>query len=368
MAFALPWSRARPTKPATEPPAPALPPRAEGVLRELTPDERFGEMEIRPDNPVMHEFEDVCFVTDRPNGEWGVFSADGQAIPSSVDFNAPWCAPVWPPAVNVLRHADIPFLPDADYLYFGYIHGHFGHFLLDSLSRAWPYLEGGLQGRKLFFHGWGHPGHWWTEHPWLADIMAALGIAKTDLVNPTEPVRVKRLQIPGRSFQGQTFALQIHQRVCRTIGAAILETVDADRASAPIYLSKTRLKGGVRRVVNEHQLESFLRQRGVEIRYPETMSFAEQVAMFASGRTVTGTTTSGFHVSLFAPPAGRNVVIETGEVINSNHLIVDRLNGNRTSYQHAIGSRALPGRPEFWMVHEAFRDPVAIGRELLHLI
>lgn len=98
------------------------------------------------------------------------------------------------------------------------------------------------------------------------------------------------------------------------------------------------------------------------------MTVREQVAMFASGRTISGTTTSAFHASLFAPPEGRNVVIEPAEIVNSNHFMIDRLNGNRSTYHHAVGSRRLPGQPEGWLAHERFRDPIAIGREMLHLL
>lgn len=266
MRFALPWSRSRPAPTTAEPTVSPLPPRAPGVLREMTAEDRVGEMEIRPEDPAMHVAEEVCFVPDGPGGRWGVFDAEGQPIAESLDYNGSWSEPMWPRPVCPVRPAEVTAaLPDDEYLYLGFIHLHFGHFLIDSLSRAWPLIEAGARRPKLLYHGWEDPDYWWREVPWLAELLTGLGLAKRDLIRPAEPVRIKRLLVPGRSFQGQFFAHQSHQRVCRKIGAAMLEGVDVARGGGPIYLSKTRLKGGVRKVDNEHQLEGFLRPRGVEI-------------------------------------------------------------------------------------------------------
>ena len=368
MKFAPPWRRPA-AAPTPAPAAPSLPPRARGVLRELTFEERFGDVEVRAEDPGMEVAEDVLFVPDRPGGRWGVFDANDQPVRASLDFNLPWSEPMWAPPVTPVRWAEVTeTLPDGDYVYFGFVHFHFGHFLVDSLSRSWPLLEGGLGGGKILFHGLGHPEIWWNEVPWLSEMLSGLGLQPTDFLHLREPVKVKRLHLPGRSWQGQTFAHQAHQRVARKIGATLLEGANVPDGGSPAYLSKTRMTGGVRRVVNERQLEAFLRPRGVEILYPETLSLREQIALFASGRTVTGTTTSAFHLSLFAPPRGRIVVIEPTEAVNSNHLIIDRLNGNTTSYQHPLGSRRLTENPPEWMNQDVLRDPVAVGRELLHLL
>lgn len=347
--------------------AATLPPRTSGVLRQLSSEDRFGEVEIRAEDPGLHVAEDVLFAPDAPGGRWGMFDPHGEPLTASLDHVFPWSQLMYSKPVSPVAWSEVQSsLPDSEYLYIGFVHGHFGHVLIDSLSRLWPVLDGGLNGRKLLHHGLGNWETWANERPWLTDILSGLGLGPSDFVRVVEPVRVRRVVIPGRSWQGQTFAHAAHGRLCRHIGAALL--ADTPVASGPpVYLSKTKLAGGgVRRVVNEGQLESFLRARGVEVLYPETLSLREQLALFAADRTVAGTTTSAFHLSLFAPPAGRVVGVESTTELNSNHLMVDRLNGNDAVYLHPLGSRRVSEHTDGWMAQDAFRDPVAVGRELLH--
>lgn len=363
------WSFRSGPKKSPEPPVPPpLPPREWGVLRELTLENRFGEVEIRPDLPGLEMVEDACFVPDRPSDGWGVFNRDGEPVEASLDYNLPWNEPMWPRPVNPVRRADVSAtLPDGEYIYVGFVHPHFGHFVIDSLSRMWPLIEHRPPGVKLLLHGWGGPAMWWAKEPWLVELLRGAGVSRDDILEVSEPVRVPRLWVPHRSFQGQTFAHQVHAKVCRSIGEQLIAGQKIGREDRPAYLSKTRLARGIRRVTNEHQLESFLRGRGVEVFYPETMSTLDKLALFHSGRPLAGMTSSAFHTSLFAPPAGRMVMIDPAEVVNSNFLLCDRLNGNQASYFYAIGASRRP-KTNDWLIEDTFRDPIAIGRELLHLL
>lgn len=356
------WSRPGPGLTAL---APTL-----SVLRELTRPDALGEAVVREEAPEMHVVENVLFVPDAPEGKWGVFHADGEPVEATLDYSLPWSEPMRPRPTTPVDPASVTeALPEGDYLYLGFMHLHFGHFLIDSLARAWALLDIPAQERpKILFHGWGDPNFWWGELPWLGDIFTGLGLRGEDFLLPPGPVWIKRLMVPSRTWQGQAWANSIHGRVCRRIGAGLLEGAPVQSGGPPAYLSKTRLPSGVRKVVNEQELEDLLRARGVEILYPEAMRMRDQVALFASGRTVCGTTTSAFHVSLFAPPTGRIAALETAGQINSNHLLVDGINNNQATYWHPAGSSRLSGAAEGWMIHEVFDDPTAIAQDLLKLL
>lgn len=364
----LPSRRRLALEPEVAAPAVGEPVRNPGVLRELAPEEVFGAVEVRAEDPVMHLAEDVLFVPTWYRDDDRVFDSSGQPVEAALDFAFPWCEPMHPPRTSSVAWSEVErTLPDADYLYLGYFHFHFGHFVTDSLSRIWPLLDRGVAGRKLLYHGAGAWESWQREFPWLPEMLTALGVRESDLLHLTEPVRIRRLQIPGRSWQSQTFAHQVHQRVCRRLGEHILKGVKP-RGGPPVYLSKTRLTGGVRRVTNEAKLEAFLRPRGVDVLYPEAMPTRDKIALFANGRTVTGTTSSAFNLSLFAPPAGRIIALEPMAQVNSTHPIVDKLNGNTSTYLHAVGSRRTASNTDGWMSQDTFLDPVAVGRELLQWI
>jgi hypothetical protein len=170
----------------------------------------------------------VLFVPDRPGGGWGVFDTDGQPIPASVDTVFTWSQPMHPPNTCPTTWVEVDrTLPDVPYCYLGFVHGHFGHFIIDGRSRSWPLLGKRAAGCKLLFHGPGDWAQWRAEMPWLTDMLSALSLRESDFLLPPGPVRVPRLLIPGRSFQGQAWAHQAHQQVCRRIGEALLADVPA---------------------------------------------------------------------------------------------------------------------------------------------
>lgn len=157
----------------------SLPPRQPGVLKPLTIEDRFGEVEIRTDPLELHTAEDVVFVPDRPGNQWGLFDPDDQPLEASLDYVFSWNQPMRARPISPVRYADVETtLPDADYIYVGYVHTHFGHFLTDTLSRFWPLLQDRWSEARLLFHGWGTPSEWWAERPWMVDIFSALGVGR----------------------------------------------------------------------------------------------------------------------------------------------------------------------------------------------
>ena len=66
-----------------------------------------------------------------------------------------------------------------------------------------------------------------------------------------------------------------------------------------------------RNLVNEELIETAARYRGFKVVYPETLTFEQQVAMFASANLVAGPSGSGMLNSTFAPPGTRIIDLES---------------------------------------------------------
>lgn len=367
MKLRLPWRR-RSTEALVDPDsrAPAGAEPRGPVLQPLTEETQWGRSEIIGGELAIRIVEQVWLVPDRPGGHWGVFHPDGTLVEETLDRVGPDGTPMRPEPVFPLDPtADAPWLPAGDYLYGGFVYGHFGHFIIDSLPRLWPVARELRPGQKILMEGAGGPDSWWS-YPWMADIFRSLGLRKTDFVDCREPVRIERLAVPQRTLQGQAWGHPAYAQMTRRIGAALLGDLEPP-GGRPIYLSKTRLTGGVQRVVNEKQLESYLRPRGVEIVYPETLSLRDQLALFASGRTVSGITTSAMHLSAFAPPA-RLRALNPSPHVNGNFLLLDKLNAVDAAYFQPVGAREVARNSNGFMVEHAFVDPVAAGRELLAML
>lgn len=353
------------SKPKMEP-APTAPRRSGASLLSLKPVDDaavWGEYEIREPNPAIEVHENVYYVPHQDFTAWGIFDSSDQIVEASVDIAHG--QPIAQVLTSAHRYADIrEDAPDAEYIYGGRFHPHFGHFLVEALPRYWS-IRPGAPRPKVLVHT-NACSNYFAHFPHARAIFAALGIGPGDFAYFDEPRRIGKIIIPRPSFQQQVWAHRAFGRMCRFAGLQMLGGYPPRVNDRPVYLSKSRLAGGVGRVANEAELEAVLERNGVEIVYPETVAFPEQVRLFAGRSTILGTAGSAFHTSIFAPPAGRQIQLCQENTINSNMRMFDALNGNHVLHYHQPGSEMRDGTAfmrEAWLP-----DPVAAAEDLLRLI
>lgn len=248
----------------------------------------------------------------------------------------------WSPAQDYGFHpvlADEPFedAPDLDYLYVGNFVSHYGHFLIDTLSRFWPLLRDPDREFVLLAHT---P---WQDTPWqdvpaIGEILARFGRTAHDVVTFAVPHRIRRMTIPDSSFVERSRAHVVFGEVMRFVGRPFWSPELVDRETRPAYLSKSRLAGGVSRLVDEADLERKLERRGFDVIYPETLSLPEQVALFARRRFIVGTAGSALHTALMSAPGRRILALNIHQHLHANYALFDRLGGQRAFYYFVPGS------------------------------
>ena len=338
------------------------------ALLKLGADRFWGGIDIRHPDPALHEHRDVYYLPVRWGGQWGIFDSQDQVVPDTVDYFLEGDHLMSQDPTSYVRYGEIAdVLPDGDYVYGGRWNNHFGHFLTESLVRLWPFAGGKPPGVKIIMHGDGGPQHWFSDVR-KAEILAGLELTADDFVHIDRPVRIPRLTVPASSFQQQKYGHVAYGRLCRAMGARLLRGETPARNDRPAWLSKGQLPTGVRRTVNETEVEAVLARHGVEVIHPERFSFAELVAFFASRTCVLGTLQSGHNVSLFAPPVGRLLTLHPYWSVNTIHVKIDLLNGNDNVYLFPEGTveRSEPGQA--FMVEATLPDPAGVAHELLDMI
>lgn len=338
------------------------------ALKKLGADRFWGGVDIREHDPAIDVVEDVYCLPVEWGGQWGIFDRADQVVPGTVDYFLPGDHLMAQDPTSPLRHGDIAdVLPEGEYLYGGRWNNHFGHFLTETLVRLWPLAGGKPPGMKIITHGYAGPDHW-AHDVRKGEILAGLGLTADDFLHIDRPTRIPRLQVPHSSFQQQKYAYPAYGRLCRAMGERLLGGRTPEPNDRPAWLSKGQLAHGVRRTVNEHEVEAVLARHGVEVIHPERFSFAELVEFFASRTCVLGTLQSGHNVSLFAPPVGRLLTLHPYWSVNTIHVKIDLLNGNDNVYLHPEGTieRSEPGQA--FMVEATMPDPTSVAHELLDMI
>lgn len=205
-------------------------------------------------------------------------------------------------------------------LYLGWLFPEYGHALLESLARCWPAAECDF----AVYHA---PRT--TEVPsFLQAHLDRLGIPST--IIPTKPTRFERLLIPRPAFE-------IKKRAYR----GFLEIFPGRQGTdnRPVYVSRSRLPPRQRAVAGEGLLERHLSDYRVV--YPEKLSTAEQIEVFASHTTYVGMIGSAMHNILFN--RSPEVVYLTDGPPNPNFLLCDELVEANSLY---VGCCDLGGLPD----------------------
>lgn len=205
------------------------------------------------------------------------------------------------------------------FLYLGEIVNHYGHLLLDSMSRLWPLADGSIAPDTIdgFVFVWDEEKHL-TEpfHGIVRSILQSLGIAERDCIFVGEPNAFEELLLPTQSSVIGWYCDPNHACWADKVRDHLGENQAHGRRHR-IYFSRRLLSSNQRVMRNEAELEAMLHAGGWDIHYPEQMTFEEQVACCANSEIIMGSEGSALLNSLFMPP-GSTVIILGSEQAKRN--------------------------------------------------
>lgn len=261
-------------------------------------------------------------------GGGGVFGADGAIIEPERhghgDVAGPSAAELAAATAAAVRHAAPS---DGPYVYAGLAFMHFGHFLLETISRFWWLDEvADPSSVRLVFHR-GRDDSGATDFlslPHVAATLAALGFdAEKALFVADRPAVFEELLVPGP-------AVALGERM-HPAGLAAYDRIAerlASGAPAPhraLYLSRTRVRAQRRRADGEEAIEAEMARLGLEIVHPQELAFAEQIRTVRDARLLVGCDGSAMHLAAFAGPG--TTVLSFDTATNRNQLMIEHARG-----------------------------------------
>lgn len=171
---------------------------------------------------------------------------------------------------------------------------HWGHFLFDGLARMWAILSGDVDPQKdnLLFMNRG------PQHAFADQMLAVLGIKTEQMVIPSSVTLFRNVKIVLPSVNYRFRIFQDYADVHRTVATRLRSARDFSR---PAFISRVGIQNGIHNFLGEDILEQHFVARGCEVIRPETLSVADQVALFSTCPVVIGSIGSAFHSILFEP-------------------------------------------------------------------
>lgn len=207
-----------------------------------------------------------------------ILAADGTAVPEGDFLRRGWRMGGAVPGRVTRRLA-------GRYAYGGILIPHIGHFLIESLSRAW-FLRA-------------HPGLpvvWQRQGGPLRarnhEILALLGIPFSEDLVLGETTAVEELLVPE---QGAVMGGAFTAAQARALGVV---PAGPRRPGYRVWLSRGRLSGGMARIEGEEEIEQRLRARGWSVVAPEALPLTAQLESLAGAEEVAGFMGSALHLLL----------------------------------------------------------------------
>jgi capsular polysaccharide biosynthesis protein len=218
---------------------------------------------------------------------------------------------------------DVPTEPGL-YYFAGAAFGHFGHFLLEGLSRWWllALLPEPVRAQLRFVLYDQQP-----LHSWQLEMLERLGVAADRLLYLTEPLRFERLIVPAPAYHLHRGGASVQRDTWERIGSAF------DRGSGParVYLSRSRHRRN-RVLIDEAALERSFAARGFVVLHPQELSVAEQVATIRHARLIAGSAGSAMYLSAFAREGARKLIVAPRDFAFRDDQVISFLRGGELAY------------------------------------
>lgn len=249
----------------------------------------------------------------------GVLTADGSFVENSIS---------WGRSTDAVNAA--PDMPDPDtiedlpgtWMYAGIAYGHFGHFIVESMSRVWAMdeLRGKIDG-LIFTPKVIKPTADRTVQVY-EPMMRALGV-DVPARNTIVPLRVERLYVPRQGF-GMHDLIVGSERFRNYMKAEAGKGIDPKGAER-IYISRTRLPANRGGLLGESVLEALLAAEGYAMYHPQKETQVDQIAQYKAARDIISVDCSPLHLVGYVGNADQRIAILTRRSMDIARSMVNQL-------------------------------------------
>lgn len=258
----------------------------------------------------------------------GVLTPDGALVADSVTWRGMspvTVAPAMPP------EDEIAALPGT-WLFLGPLFGHFGHFLVESISRIWAFdrLRDRIDGVLYVPKFQNRPEHVANAY---RPFLNALGVT-APMRNLDVPTRVERLYVPRQGFG--MFQMIEGAPEFREFARAHAGKSIPPAGAEKIYISRSALPAQRGSILGETMLEDLLRKEGYEPFHPQKHSHEEQIAAYRAARKVIAVDCSPLHLLALVGDSAQEVAVIARRTGDLDEIFARQIRAFTGARTHAI--------------------------------
>lgn len=240
---------------------------------------------------------------------------------------------------------------DEDVIYIPCIPNHWGHFLLDVVSRLWFALENtsriafcisGFSNGKLI--------------PNMQEFFELLGYDEQRLIIIDKPTRFHRVMIPEPSLC-QDNQWYFHPKYMETVNRVKKAVLESEGSKAfkkynKIYFTRRKLETNWHSEAGERIIEDTFRRNGFQVFSPELLSLKEQILLVSSCKEVASLSGTIPHNIIFANKDSHFIILSRTAYPNSLQVMIDHMAGidhTIIDVYHRVKKPNRYGSGPFWV-------------------
>lgn len=248
---------------------------------------------------------------------------------------------------------DVPYL-DEEIIYLGYINNHWGHFLLDSTTRLYPFLKDVDKRYKYAYLV--NEGQDYTPVASIARFFELLGI-RDRLVFINKVTRCRRIVIPEQGYMVNGYYSKEFLALFDTVAGKV------DCTKYPfyekVYYSRSNFKKAKGSEIGEEMLLDLFRKNDFTIIAPEKCTLDEQIAIVRNSKLLAAITGTIPHNLLFAAAGQKILIINKTHNLNVAQMDINEMKKVEATYIDAYLAKfpVLIGMGPFFLYNsEPLRD------------
>ena len=216
---------------------------------------------------------------------------------------------------------------DEKVVYCGFFVGQWGHFLIESVSRLWYFLENDSTiDHYVFFL---KDGEKKTISGNYREFFQLLGIwHKLKFIN--KPTQYREVVIPELSYSRMNYYSDQYKDLFQTISLAA--QIQKKDLPSKIYLSRSKIKNIEKKEFGLKILDSYFQNNGYKILHPEQITLTELIAYIDGADEIATLSGSLHHNLLFAQDNKKIIIIERNVLNNEIQVDINRIRHFETTY------------------------------------
>lgn len=226
------------------------------------------------------------------------------------------------------ENADVEYL-DETVIYIPIIPKHWGHFLIDVVSRLWIFCDKTYDTahKKIYYCAWNWGGQGLSGN--YLKFLQYLGIADR-MILLTKPVRAKEVWIPSYTMSYCDTYDEAYKLPFMHVIAQINQSqaVQGLEPAEKIYFTRTALPTSRLKEIGEKEIEDCMAQNGFRIFSPEKLSLEEQIFYINHCSIMAAMSGTIMHNIVFAGEQTKLYIFNRTCVPNPPQLMLNRLYSN----------------------------------------